>query len=249
MDDKKHHMLSKALDILEYIAACPDGVTAAGIGTALGIAKSSAFVLLSTLDSRGYVQKGPDGRYTIGLRAFETGARFLDNNDFYRYTGQVLADLVAAVDETAHCAVLDGAMVVYLSKWECNQAVRMVSSIGKRVPAHATAIGKALLCGKTDEEVRALYAGQPLLQLTPHTLSSLDELLRQLHEVRATGFAHEREESTPGVECLAVPVRDRAGRVKAGISLSIPLQRIGEKDPAFLQQQLLKAQNQLQLLL
>ncbi len=249
MEHKNHRMLEKALDILEFAANSPEGAGLAEISEKLGIPKSSAHILLGTLADRGYLQKKSDGVFSVGIKAFEVGSKFVDGNDFYFYSRQVLEELVNAVDETAHAAVLDGTDVVYLNKFECRHAVRMVSSVGKRIPAHATAIGKALLALKTDEEIRALYQGRVMEKLTENTITDLEELLAQLDEVRRTGFAIEKEESTFGVECIAVATSNRAGSVSMGISVSIPLLRQTEPGMDAFRRPLCEAKEKMRIVL
>ena len=101
--------------------------------------------------------------------------------------------------------------------------MRMRSSVGKRLPAYATALGKALLSGKSQAEVRELYRESGLRQITPHTITDMEQLLVQLEEVRRTGFAFEREESSLGVQCAAVPVCQSSGAVYLGLSVAVPV--------------------------
>ena len=222
MEVKNHRMLEKSLKMLEFIASQPDGVSLTDICSQLQMPKSSAYTILMTFVNMGYVKKGPNSRFILGIRPFELGSRFVENNDFSLYSRDVLEELVAEVDETAHLAVLEGQDVVYLSKYDCSHVVRMPSSVGKRIPAHATALGKALLSGKSDEKVRKMYRGG-LKKLTASTIDDIDVLLQQLAEIRETGFAYEREESTLGVQCIAVPVREHMGGVYLGLSLSVPI--------------------------
>ena len=228
MENKNHRMLEKALSILEFVAGRVDGVVLTDVCNHFSMPKSSAHALLSTLANMDYLRRDGSGRFTIGLKAFEVGSRFIENNDFYTYSRHVLRGLVAAVEETAHVGVLEGTDVVYLSKYDNPSLFRMVSGVGKRVPAHATAVGKALLSGRSDEDIRAMYTGEKLPDLTGHTVTDLSCLLHQLEEVRLTGFATEREESTVGIACIGVPIVNHGGVTVMGISVSIPLSHVDE---------------------
>lgn len=231
-----HKVLEKALLILEQISVNPQGMTMTELSQMLGIPKSSVHGLLATFANMGYLRKEQNsGRFFMGLKSFELGMKFVDNNEFYRYSRDVLETLVGSTGETAHMAILEGRDVVYISKFDCAHAVRMISHIGKRIPAHATAIGKALLSGKTDDEIRLLYANDPLPRITDNTICDPDALLEQVRQARQSGFALEREESTPGVRCIAVPVADRSGAVVAAISISVPLLRWGDDFERFKQ--------------
>lgn len=226
MPEKNHKILEKSIKMLEYVSR-NQGVTLTDICNAVEIPKSSAHLLLSTFVNMNYMRKDPKtGIYTLDVGAFELGSRFVDNNDFYRSAREILEAVVAKIDETTHLAVLDGTNAVYICKHESSQSVRMVSFIGKLLPAHASAIGKALLSGYTDEKIRDLYAGKTLERFTENTITDLDALISQLDEVRRTGFAMEREESSPGVECIAVPIVSRfSGATEAALSVSVPISR------------------------
>jgi IclR family KDG regulon transcriptional repressor len=176
---------------------------------------------VNTLCSLNYLSKNKENLFSIGFKTFEVGSKFIENTDIYTHSRNVLYALVNKVDETAHLAFLDGRDIIYLNKCECSHALRMISSVGKRVPAHGTAVGKALLSRKTDDEIRQLYTGA-LQKMTENTVDNLDVLLQQLEEIRQSGFATEMEESTVGVCCIAVPVVDRGGKTAFGMSIAIP---------------------------
>lgn len=221
-----HKMLEKALWMLELAAESDNGVTTSQVCAALDMPKSSVFNLLNTFANMGYLDKNADtGRFSIGLKVFELGSGFLQKNDNYTYMYDVLKKLVDEVGETAHMAILDGRDIVYINKYDCSHAVRMISNIGKRVPAHATAIGKALLSALTDDEIRQLYRGTSLQALTPNTITTIEGLLQNIQTIRETGFATECEESTPSVQCIAVPVFSQRSSFKTAISISVPLSR------------------------
>lgn len=230
MEIKNHRMLEKALLMLEYIADQPNGVSLPDICGQLQMAKSSAYALLMTFVNMGYVKRAANNRFIVGMKPFEIGSKFVENSDLFLYSRDVLKELSDAVDETAHLAILDGTDVVYLSKCERRSyAVRMSSSVGKRLPAYATALGKALLSGKTDKEVQEMYRDAGLKQITPHTITDIERLLGQLEEIRRTGFAYEREESSLGVQCIAVPIMEHSGGIYLGLSLSVPVARTDQE--------------------
>jgi DNA-binding IclR family transcriptional regulator len=104
--------------------------------------------------------------------------------------------------------------------------LRLYSAIGRRLPAHATALGKALLAARPADELDALLPG-PLPALTPHTITDRTALHAELATIRDRGYAVDREENTEGIVCVArvVPLRDPA---TDAISLSIPRARVTE---------------------
>ena len=248
-ENQRHRMLEKALFILEYVAKYPEGVSFTQICTAMSIPKSSAHNLLFTFENMGYLQKNPEkGVYKIGLKAFETGSTFLENNGIYNYSRELLKSLVDEVGETAHLATLDGTDVLYINKFDCSHAVRMISNIGKRVPAHATAIGKAVLAARNDEEIKKIYPDENLLKMTKNTIVSRTKLLKELNEIRKNGFATEQEESTPGIRCIAILVDDYRMYPELSISIAVPLSRAKSGMKRF-EIPLIRAKEKLQLFL
>jgi IclR family KDG regulon transcriptional repressor len=102
----------------------------------------------------------------------------------------------------------------------------MVSAVGRRLPAHCTAVGKILLAGLADEEIAKRYRGAgEWVTMTPNSLASLDALLSELPQVRDRGLAFDDCESNPDVRCVAAPVRGAAGEVAAALSISVPVHR------------------------
>ena len=139
---------------------------------------------------------------------------------------QVAREVVARCDETVHVATLDGTDVIYFVKADSSQAVRMVSAVGKRLPAHCTAVGKVILAGLDDAEVVSRYAGtQEWVRMTPDTIGGLDELLAALVPIRRLGLAFDDCESNVDVRCVAAPVCDASGEVVAGLSIAVPVHR------------------------
>jgi DNA-binding IclR family transcriptional regulator len=214
----------RALQILLAVAQARRPIGFAELHRLLGWPKGSLHALLKTLESQRFLSLDSDnGRYSIGIAAFEVGSAYPEHADLRFVATPVLEELVRDVDETCHVAVLDRGQVVYIDRIESAQELRYVAAIGRRLPAYATGVGKALLAGLTDQEILALYPPR-LAPLTRTTLTSRARLLEELRRVRETGYALDDEESTPGVRCVSVAVAFDAHR-SAAFSLSIPLQR------------------------
>jgi IclR family transcriptional regulator, KDG regulon repressor len=101
--------------------------------------------------------------------------------------------------------------------------VRMVSAVGRRLPAHCTAVGKVLLSGLTTEALDARYPrDRRLAGMTPHSLTSPAKLRTQVTRIRREGVAYDECESNDSVHCVAAPVHDRSGAMVAAMSISTP---------------------------
>ena len=129
--------------------------------------------------------------------------------------------IVSKVDEVCQMGVLAGQDVHYLLKEEGHAIISIISEVGHHLPAHVTGLGKALLSGMTDEEIRQVDEGYCFFPYTPYSIMDVDSLIASLHEIRSARIAYENEESTVELCCAAVPLAEN-GRVKAAISVTIP---------------------------
>jgi DNA-binding IclR family transcriptional regulator len=214
----------RTLEILERLAASGRR-TLGELARELDIPKSSLHGILRTMTERGWVEVDPGGtRFGLGLRALQVGAAYLEADDAVTLLGTLLDELAAEFGETVHLGRLDGANVVYMAKRESIHPLRLFSAIGRRLPAHATALGKALLAERDDAEVAAILPS-PLPRLTARTLTDGADLAAELHATRERGYAVDREENTDGIVCFAMAVPLRKPAVDA-ISLSIPVSRL-----------------------
>ena len=224
MEQKNHRLLMYSLSILEYIAKKPQGVSFKELCEVFQLPKSSTHNLVQTLCNMNYLQKKGDyNEYQIGLKCFEVGSSYLATNPFFSAAKSIVENVSVKCRQTAHFGILTGHDILYLYKFDSNQALRISSDIGKRIPAHATAIGKALLSGLSDEELVALYADYEMQALTTNTITSFEELHRQLTIVRSTQLATEKEESSPYIQCIAVPIMNSQRKVLAAMSVCFPV--------------------------
>jgi DNA-binding IclR family transcriptional regulator len=198
----------RVLDILELVAGSREGLSRSEIAEHLSIPKSSASVLLRSLVARRYLHATADGkRLTVGVRAFETGSGFLRQVSLRDLARPVMDGLVAEFACTCHLAVLDGRDVVYLDKVDPpRSAVQLVTSVGARLVAASTAVGRAQLAFLDDAELEARYS-EPT-----RDEGVLDQLRARRDTIRAHGWASECGETTPGIGCVAAPIFDHEGR-------------------------------------
>jgi DNA-binding IclR family transcriptional regulator/ABC-type xylose transport system substrate-binding protein len=218
----------RALDLIEVLSSHASGMTFSQVMEALQLPRSSTHDLLQTLVGRRYLEFQPEGRlYRLGSRMLGVSADSLNNTELIRKARPELARLAEQFGETAHIAVLDGAQALYVAAEETTESMRMISPVGKRVPLHATAVGKTLLAGLNLEEMLEAVTGPaPLFAHTSRTITSLRDLRVELGEVQRLGFAMDCEEYAAGVLCVAAPVTDQSGKVVAALGVSIPSGRL-----------------------
>jgi IclR family transcriptional regulator, KDG regulon repressor len=215
----------RALDILELFLD-RSRLSAREIAERLGLPRTTVHELLVTLVARSYLISVPGQpvQFRLGMPLLQLGAAFAGQLDLVREAQDVAQDVAAACDEAVHVAVLDGADVIYLVKVDSTHPVRMVSAVGRRLPAHCTAVGKMLLSSLDPAALDALLPAH-LPGMTPDSITDPARLRAELDRVRAEGVAIDDGESDSAVRCVGAPVRDHTGMTIAAMSVSAPIIR------------------------
>jgi IclR family transcriptional regulator, KDG regulon repressor len=217
----------RATDVLELFLEGDAALTARQISERLGLPRTTVHELTHTLVARGYLSTdGPGGGFRLGVRVLQLGSAYADGLDLADEGRRAAETVRARCDETVHVGVLDGADVVYVAKVDSSQSVRMVSGVGRRLPAHCSAVGKMLLASLPDDELRRrMPADGRLAAMTPRTITTVGQLLPALDRVRRQGVAYEQDEANADVSCAAAPVYDHRGTTAAAMSVSVPTSR------------------------
>ncbi|WP_374727575.1 IclR family transcriptional regulator [Haloactinomyces albus] len=219
--------LERAFDILELFLDEPE-MSTPEITAKLGLPRTTVHELVGTLLARGYLAPaGRDGnRFRLGVRGFQLGSAYADRLDV-AHEGQLVAGEIAEqCHETVHIGVLEGTDVLYIAKVDSSHPVRMVSAIGRRLPAHCTAVGKALLAALPRTRFKELYADTTFTKMTENSPGNRTVLRKELDRITANGgLAREYCESNDAVACVAAPVYDRSGSVTAAMSIAVPTVR------------------------
>ncbi|WP_413810781.1 IclR family transcriptional regulator [Streptomyces sp. OE57] len=192
----------------------------------MGLSRSTVHRMLATLSHHGFVDQDEVSRaYRPGPKLVDIGLSVVANIDIRAISQDALVRLRDEIGKTAHLACLRGAGVLYLGSVESTRSVRTRSRIGWTLPAHATAIGKALLAELSDKDLAALYPPGELLAPTSRTIRQLDALCTELATVRARGYAINDGESESDVCAVGALVRDRRGRPRAALAVTAPVSR------------------------
>lgn len=207
------------------------------IASELGMPKSSAHSLLSTLADIGLLTTTSRGRYRLGWTLLTLGERMRVSLDFRTHVVPVMEELAAGVRELVLLAVLDRTQALYVARAEGSHPAARIAGVrvGARLPVHCTAVGKVLLASRDPAEVRQMLTGVQLRQLTPRSIVTLDALETVLAQVRADGVAYDFGEAASDISCIAAPVHDRHDCVVAAISVSVPGYRFERVRPRALQ--------------
>lgn len=196
---------ARTIEILELLAERGNHpVTIRDLCERMCAPRSSVYALLRTLVDAGWVRTDNlNTEYSIGIRALLAGTTYLDTDPMLVAARPVLAEAGRRLGATLNLGRLDGADVVYLVTWEAPGRERTIPRVGRRLPAHATAIGQAILSTLQDPTSRL---HPPLERLTETTVTDPAKLLRVLQVTRERGYAREDGQNTPGVGCVAVPM-------------------------------------------
>ncbi len=202
--------------------------TASEIATGLGIDRSTAYRLAQALWRMGWLRYDTrTKRYRLGMRLWELGARAIADLDVRQIARPYMREVVSRTGESCDLAVLDGSDIVYIEVIEGTHEVRAATQLGERVPAHAVAMGKALLADLSHEE-RARILPPTLRRFTPLTAGTLEEFNARADAVRQAGYAVNLGEHNPEAGGMAVPIRDGNGRTVAAIGINVPAARMTE---------------------
>lgn len=220
----------RVLATLRLLGSYPDGVGLNDLAKRLNSPKSSIHRALGALRRAGLVEQDRDGKYRLGYGFLKLAFSYYEDLDEVGRIRPVLIDLAERFGETVHYAVLDGSEVVYLAKVQPAEArFQMTSVIGGRNPAHCTGLGKTLLAYSLPDRTAVdefVSRFGPLERRTIHTIVTAAGLHRNLTEIRARGYGTDREESEPGINCLALPLFLTSGsRPDGAISVTAIVQR------------------------
>ncbi|OZM75754.1 IclR family transcriptional regulator [Pseudonocardia sp. MH-G8] len=213
--------VDRVVSLLELLGSRRTPMRLMEIAQALEIPKSTAHGLLQTLMAKDLVVRDEAQRYRIGIRLFSLAAAALDMIDLRDLARAPMEELSATTGCTCNLAVLDAHQVLYIEKVEDRtSALRLVTQIGTRLPAHATALGKVLVAALPDPELRGWLADHEFVPLTPRTIAEADAFARELEKQAEVGYAVDNHEFHAAVTGVAAPVRDHTGATIAALSLS-----------------------------
>jgi len=220
--------IERALSVLECLGQAKRGYSTSEIGRRLGIPKSSAHLILSTLERRGFLQKNAKtGRYCFGLQLVSLSRSALENLDLREEANPFLRSLMQESGLTVHMAVLERDEAVIIEKVEAPGLVRLASWIGRRLDVNCTGVGKVLLAFLPDDELEYLLKTKDFARHNGRTITSKSALRRELKVVKQSGYSLDNEEDEPGVCCIGAPVFDENGKAVAAISVAGISSQIG----------------------
>ena len=217
-EEKMHRSTYRVLKIFELLSATSEGMSLTGLAQKLEIPKGSLHPILKTMQAMNFIRMNGNGK-----------------------------NLSSAVNQTVYFSVLSGGEVLYLLEERVPTPITIQAKRGYKYPAYATGIGKALLSGKTEKDIKTLYP-EGLYKLTEYTIDDFDTLFSQMEETQKSGYSFEKEESNRDVQCIAVPVKYKEN-VIAGMSVAVPVFYYSEEFEKKAMEELKKAKQHIEKLI
>jgi IclR family pca regulon transcriptional regulator len=211
--------LKRGLAVIEVLAAHPAGVTLSAVAEMTGLTRAGARRLLLTLVAEGFATL--DGRrFQLSPKLLTLVRTWLQGTTLWSYAEPTMRALAAQLQEACSAAVLSGHDIVYVARVPGRRIVSVALHVGARLPAWCTSMGRVLLAGLVEEERAVVLAGVRMEPLTPGTITDPAALALEIDRCGRQGFSLVDEELEIGLRSIAVPVRDRAGRVVAALNVS-----------------------------
>jgi len=219
----------RAAQILESFSLEKPNYTHAEISKNLGLNKAAVTRLLFTLEKAGLLEKDAEtGRYGLTIRAYQIGSVYINLTGIPQAARPHLSELASLCKESTHLSILRDFEVVYIDKVECSRPIRMMSYVGRKMPAYCTGTGKVLLAHLSEEDLKRYFQSVKLKARTPNTLTKASLLKAEMEEIRRAGYGVDNAENETEVMSLAAPIRDRSGKVVAAVSTAGPVYRMAE---------------------
>jgi len=219
--------IDKMVLIIEALSSEPKGLGITELYENLHIPKSTIHRILSSLTEHNMVRQDKEtNKYFLGLYFLHLATSILDNLDIRNTVRPYLEYINQRTNEVVHLCTLDNGEIVYIDKVDSKRKIKISSSIGVRGPVHCTGVGKAILAGMAEDEVRRILKTKGMRAYTENTITDKDYFIEELKTIRNEGYAVDNIENEPGIRCIAAPIFNHEGKTVAAISISGPSDRM-----------------------
>jgi IclR family pca regulon transcriptional regulator len=210
---------ARGLGVMEILAAHPQGLTLTEMAEKAGLTRAGARRFLLTLVASGYaVQDGR--RFQLSSRLISVARTWLGGASLWAFAEPFMRAVSQQLNESCSAAILADEEVVYVARVAGRRIVSVGLHVGTRLPAYCTSMGRVLLSDLGDDQLTAFLARATIRENTPKTVTDRSGLAALVRQCRADGYAAVEEELELGLSSIAVPVRDRSGRIVAAINVS-----------------------------
>jgi IclR family KDG regulon transcriptional repressor len=211
--------VSRALRILEILAT-EGNLGLVSISKLAGLDPTTTSRLLRTMEEHSFIYQNPvDGKYGLGIRAYQIGNSVENINIMRQIARPFLQTLMERTQETASIAIRDDLYGIYIEQVAGPHFLPTMLEVGKHIPLYATAVGKVLLTKCTEKDIERMVA-KGLKRYTFNTKVTRSEIMDEIKQCKKQGHALDLEEFELGVRCVGVPVFEYNGRMLGAISVS-----------------------------
>lgn len=214
--------IERGLAILELFDRERPALTVTEVARHADMTRSAARRHLLTLASLGYLAS--DGkRFSLTPRVLKIGWSYFDSSPLPALLRPYLQRVTAVTGEAVLASVLDGSDVVFIARNGSNRVLSSGFALGARAPAQLAVAGILLMAFEPAEKLDAWLDALVLVPFNPHTLIDKALLRGEIEAARRQGYALLEQQQQVGVRGIAVPLRDRRGRLVAALSISMPM--------------------------
>ena len=219
-------VIERMMSLIDTLAATPEPVSLKELSRSTGLHPSTAHRILAAMSHSRLVERRDAGTYGLGIRFLELGNLVKSRIDLREIALPFMQSLHETLGEAINLGIRDGDEIIYLERTSSGRSlVRVVYLVGARAPLHLTSLGKLFLATETSASIRAYAQRTGLTGKTPHSLTDLERLEKELDTIRKTDLAYDNEEAELGLRCVAAPIRNDEGSIVAGLSISAPTDR------------------------
>ena len=219
--------LSRGLSVIESFAGYPGGRSIVEIAQSTDLSRASIRRILHTLELLGYVERSRQV-YRLKTQVLRLGFSFLSSSSVIEAARPVLERITDSLHESSSMSMLDRGEIVYVARCAASRVLAAGLSVGSRLPAYCTSMGRVLLAALPDEELNAYLRDLTPKTYTPRTIVKVSQLRKTIQEVRRQGYAIVDQELEAGLRSIAVAVYNRSDRVVAAINVGTHVSRVDQ---------------------
>lgn len=220
--------LERGLRVLQTLGDAPEGLTLTEVAARIGLTRATARRFLLTLLELGFVRQ-ERRLFILTPKVLSLGVSYLSKRPIWQNAEPVMQELSRRVNESCSAAVLDGSEVVYVARVAGKRIMSVNITIGTRLPALATSMGRVLLSNLSPTALHAFMGKARIERFTEYTITDRDALFAEIDKARTRGYSIIDQELELGLRSIAVPLRDRAGRAFAGLNVSTQTARVSRE--------------------
>ena len=219
-------VIERMMSLLDVLANTTEPATLKLLSQATGLHPSTAHRILAVMTQSRLVERQDANTYALGIRLLELGNIVKSRINMRGIALPFMQILHEKIGEAINLGIRDNDEIIYVERTSSGRAlVRVVYLVGGRAPLHLTSLGKLFLAAESAANIRAYAKRTGLPGKTPHSLTHLGALEKELDKVRRHDLAYDNEEAELGLRCVASPIRNEEGTIVAGLSISAPTDR------------------------